>query len=137
MKAISEFDFIIIMSCKQGDYNNLKETLKKELWLNEIDDRTIYYHLLTTTFKLFNEHQIKNIFNYQLHSLYVNNVVMYQRNNFNYEDLWKLLYQNISDLRLKDKNKDLYQINIKDNLLSYDEYFSYIKEKNNQKQLKK
>lgn len=145
MKIIDEFTYKTILACKNAhDYNyqHLKKFFQEELWINdEIDDKTIYYHLLEVIFKVLNVEHIKSIFNEQLSSMYLTNLIIKNKNSFDYQDLWHILYQNIQILQMRkkvnDEYIDLFQINVDGNLLNYSQYDNYINEKNKQKQLKK
>ena len=145
MKIIDEFTYKIILVCKDAhdyDYQHLKTFLQEELWINnEIDDKTIYYHLLEVVFKVLNIEHIKNIFSSQLYNTYITNTIINNRKSFDYQDLWHILYQNIETLQMIEKINneyiDLFKINVDGNLLNYSQYDNYIKEKNKQKQLKK
>ena len=145
MKIIDEFTYKIILVCKDVhdyDYQHLKTFLQEELWINnEIDDKTIYYHLLEVVFKILNIEHIKNIFSNQLYNTYITNIIINNRKSFDYQDLWHILYQNIETLQMREKTNneyiDLFKINVDGNLLNYSQYDNYIKEKNKQKQLKK
>ena len=134
MKIIDEFTYKTILACKNAhgyNYQNLKKFFQDELWINdEIDDKTIYYHLLEVIFNVLNVEHIKSIFSEQLSSTYLTNLIIKNKKSFDYQDLWHILYQNIQILQMRKKVNneyiDLFQINVDGNLLNYSQYDNYI-----------
>lgn len=137
MKIISEFDYQIIMICKQGNINTLINFFQEELWVKSIGYDTIYYYLADTIFNVYDKHRLHYIYTYQLKEVCINKIFIEEDTAFNYKDLVKLLMKNLCELKLRDKDNDLYKISIDDKILSYEEYFKYInKPKNKEKNLK-
>lgn len=144
MKIIDEFTYKVIMACKENtdNYLKLKDFSKEELNLyHDIDDQTIYYHLLEIIFKVYNLDYIKYLFSGQLRNLSLNNFFQKNQNYFNYQDLWQLLASNLMTLQMRKKKDDVYidlfQISVDGVIFTYSEYEQIFRQKKKAKQLKK